>query len=546
MPPASLGSHGAAHPPAEAAGTSCKADCQLPDTHVQKVDSRAAVKPPPVQHALPPLIQQLLSRTAKRSPQAGAVAPADSISMHPPSSALPPRLEVASGGSPEPHGDSASSMPAPDAELPVLPMPVKAAASVPHIPEFGSVGPHLGLAYALQKSSPRLRQPQLPLMQAHGNSAQPGDRRIALPQPEANGLCSQKPVELSSEPQLLAPPQAAYVSTAARSPNRAAYMPMHQPGSLQNGVQETVTAPALPTEAPLAQQRPGSQPDSMHGQAPESAPHPAAQTGLPTGAMQTPRPQGPSEHAPPHAAETAPHAGQPGPSTAASLTPARPQPSPAKMHGAHRQPPSSRPPPPGFNARGGPPRPVSGWGGPPRPPNGLRQAGLDSHHLDNHQRQSEQPKSYAAVTVADTYRKQQSAASSQEDEDHSSQQSHLAADGDALSSGASSQTDAASDCINGGQAPESCLLPKKLAQRAADDDEIPASFCCPITQVSKALDHFLLKHNVTMSSASLGLQRFLALSCLFGTGEHADGCLDRLLRLCLCAAGADAEPCGRC
>ena len=97
-----------------------------------------------------------------------------------------------------------------------------------------------------------------------------------------------------------------------------------------------------------------------------------------------------------------------------------------------------------------------------------------------------------------------------------------------------------------GRLPGSCPLPKKLAQRAADDDEIPASFCCPITQVSKALDHVLLKHNVKMSSASLGLQRFLALSCLFGTGKHADGCLDSLLRVYLCAAGADAEPCGRC
>ena len=501
-PPASAASNGGAQPPAETAGASCNADRQLPDTHDQAVDSRAAVRPPPVQHALPPLIQQLLSRTANRSPQASAVGPADSSSMHPPSSALPSRQQIAPGASAEPHGGTVSSIRAPDAEPPLLPMPVEATASVSRIPEFGSIGPHLGLAYALQNSSPRLPQPQLPLKQAQGNSAKPGHHVTAPPQPEANSLCSRNPVEESSEPQLLSPPQAAYVSTAAKSPNRAAYMPMHQPGSLQNGVQETVTAPDLPTEAPIAQQRPGSQPDSMHGQALERAPHPAAHNGLPTGPMQTPRPQGPSGHAPPHAAETAPHAGQTSPSTAASLTPTRPQPSPAKMNGAHRQPPTSRPPPPGFSAWGGPPRPVSGWGGPPRPANGLRQAGLDSHHLNNHQRQSEirteQPKSYAAVTVADTYRKQQSAASSQGDEDHSSQQSHLAADDNAVSSGASSQTDMASDCINGGQALGSCQLPKKLAQRAADDDEIPASFCCPITQVSKALGHVLLKPNLTI------------------------------------------------
>ena len=443
---------------------------------------------PPVQHALPPLIQQLLSRTANRSPQASAVAPADSSSMHPPSSALPSRQDVAPGASAKPRGETVSSMHAPDAELPLLPMPVEATASVPHIPVFGSIGPHLGLAFALQNSSPRLPQPQLPLTQAHGNSSKPGHHLTALPQPEANSLCSQEPVEQSTEPQLLSPPQAAYVSTAAKSPNRAVYMPMHQPGSLQNSVQETVTAPALPSEAPVAQQRPGSQADSMHGQARESAPHHAEENGLPPGAMQTPGPQGPSGHVPPRVAEIAPHAGQTGTSTAASLTPTRPQPSPAKMNGAHRQPPSSRPPPPGFNA----------WGGPPRPPNGLQQAGLDSHHLDKHHRQSEsrteQPKSYAAVTVADTYRQQQSAASSQGDEDHSSQQSHHAADGDALSSGASSQSEVPLGCIDGEQAPGACQLPRKLAQKTADDDEIPASFCCPITQVSKALGSILLKH----------------------------------------------------
>ena len=503
MLPASAASNGAAQPPAGTAGTSSKADHQLLDTNEQAVSSRAAVTAPPVQHALPPLIQQLLSRTANRSPQASAVAPADSSGMHQPSSALPPRLDVASAGSAEAHGGTASSMPPPDAELPVLPMPVEAAASVPHIPEFGSIGPHLGLAFALQKSSPGLPQPQTPSKQEHISTSKPEHNVTALAQPAANGLCSQEPVEESVKPQNLPPPQAAYISPTLKSPDIAAYMPMHQPGSLQCSDQESVTASVLPTEAPsAAQQRPRSQPDSMHGQGLESAPHPAARNGLPTGAMQTPRRQGPSGHALPHAAETAPHAGQTGPSTAASLTPTRPQPSPAKMNGAHRQPPSSRPPPPGFTAWCGPPRPVSGWGGPPRPPNGLRQAGLDSHHLDNHQGQSEsrteQPKSYAAVTVADTYGKQQSAAGSREDEDHSSKQSHLAADGNAQSSGASSQTDAASDCIDAGQAQGICQLPKKLAQRAADDDEIPASFCCPITQVSKALGHVLLKHDLAI------------------------------------------------
>ena len=169
-----------------------------------------------------------------------------------------------------------------------------------------------------------LPQPQLPLKQAHGNSAQPGDHMIALPQPEANGLCSQMPVEQSRSTASVTATDC-ICQHGSQIPSRAAYMPMHQPGSLQNGVQETVTAPDLPTEAPIAEQRPGSQPDSMHGQALERAPHLAAHNGLPTGAMQTSRPQGPSEHAPPHAAETAPHPGQPGPSTAASLTPARPQ-----------------------------------------------------------------------------------------------------------------------------------------------------------------------------------------------------------------------------
>ena len=45
------------------------------ETNDQAVSSRAAVTAPPVQHALPPLIQQLLSRTANRSPQASAVGP---------------------------------------------------------------------------------------------------------------------------------------------------------------------------------------------------------------------------------------------------------------------------------------------------------------------------------------------------------------------------------------------------------------------------------------------------------------------------------------
>ena len=293
MPPASAASNGAAQPPAGTAGTSSKADHQLLDTNEQAVSSRAAVTAPPVQHALPPLIQQLLSRTANRSPQASAVAPADSSSMHQPSSALPPRLDVASAGSAEHHDGTASSMPAPDAELPVLPMPVEAAASVPHIPEFGSIGPHLGLAFALQKSSPGLPQPQTPSKQEHISTSKPVHNVTALAQPAANGLCSQEPVEESVKPQSLPPPQAAYISPTVKSPDRAAYMPMHQPGSLQCSDQESVTASVLPTEAPsAAQQRPRSQPDSMHGQGLESAPHPAAQNGLPTGAMQTPRPSG--------------------------------------------------------------------------------------------------------------------------------------------------------------------------------------------------------------------------------------------------------------
>ena len=68
------------------------------------------------------------------------------------------------------------------------------------------------------------------------------------------------------------------------------------------------------------------------------------------------------------------------------------------------------------------------------------------------------------------------------------------------------------------------------------------SFCCPITQVSKALGHVLLKHDLAIL---LHPQGFSA-SCLFSTSKHADGRLDRLLRVYLCAAGADAEPCGCC
>ena len=422
--------------------------------------------------------------------------------MHAPDAELPV-LPTPVEATAEPHSGTVSSMHAPDAELPVLPMPAEATASISGIPEFGSIGPHLGLAYALQSKSPRLPQPQLPLLQAHGNDAAPEHHITALPQPEANSYPTEEAVEESVEPQILPPPQAACASTAAQSSARAADMPTQQPGSLQQRVQESVTAHPLPTEVPTAApQGPGSQPATAHSQAPENAPHPAAQNSRLTGAMQTPRPQGASSHAPPHAAEAAPHAGQTGASADASLTPARPQPSPARMNGAHRQAPSGRPPPPGFNAWGRPLRPVNGWSRPTQPANGLRQAGLDSHHLNYHQGQSEkrieQPESTAAVVVADTYRKQQSAASSQDDEENSSQQSHLAA-GDALSSGASSQSEVASGCIDAWQAQGSGQLPKKLAQRAADDDEIPASFCCPITQVSKALGRVLPKHCLAVS-----------------------------------------------
>ena len=61
-------------------------------------------------------------------------------------------------------------------------------------------------------------------------------------------------------------------------------------------------------------------------------------------------------------------------------------------------------------------------------------------------------------------------------------------------SGASSRAETALGYSDNWQAQGSHQLRKKPAQRAEDDDEIPASFCCPITQVSGALGYVLLKH----------------------------------------------------
>ena len=274
-PPASAGSQSAVQPPAETAETSYEPECQTFKTHDQAADSKAAAKAPPVQHALPPLIQQLLSRTAKYSPPASAVTSAEKSSVQSQPSALPTPQEDASGGSAKPHGGTVSSMHASGAEVFMLPAPVEAAASISGIPEFGSISPQLGLAFALQSSSPRVSQPEPPFEQAHADSSEPGHHMTALPQPEASEVHSQKPMEEPNGPVRLPPPQAAYVSTAVKNLGRAAYRPMNQPGSLQHGAQENGTAHAAPTKTPVtAHQRPGSQPESMNGNAPESAPTP--------------------------------------------------------------------------------------------------------------------------------------------------------------------------------------------------------------------------------------------------------------------------------
>lgn len=440
LPAATAALESNAQPPQEAAEASTPPEGMLDHSSSEVIERDEAATAKPMQQSLPPIIQQLLSKTARYRPPATIPSPANSTEGSA-SQALGPASstpqQVSTSVAPVPQFGSMS----PDKVHPALAWSgtallasLEASASTPSITQFGTITP---------QQAPALMAPQP--QQSSSGSLQP--------QPESRA--THRPNEHIDGPILRPQPWAVHTAQPAEStagpveqPHSSAVHTDRPVEAKHGSLEEQPEASAVHSDRPAeASSGPTGQQHSLPGKDPQSY---AAQARGLAAAPQRPRPQ--------------------------------PQPRPSMVNGIHRPGPSSRPPPPGFVSRAG----SNSFG-----PGSAQQAeGRKPHEAAPPQPQQRIGSVQTILAGAGREEPPAASVSAASATSHASSMPHslAAANGSAHSPAAVLPQGMSVAQSSNWQAATNSQLRRKRAAKAEDCDEIPDSFCCPITQVCRA--HF--------------------------------------------------------